>query len=366
MAAPSVYREGTATVAANAVAVTGQGTSWLNTILPGDFFGTHKGSPNRVSTVNSNTSLTLAYPWLGGAQAAAPYEIMYQSDSARMAEATRQLLEKLSSGNVEAFAGLAGVADRVPVFTGPGAMDLLAVGAKGRQMLTSADLATTLAMLGPAGGYAPQPQSAGVGMVAGDFNNLIYPGDYTIASAYTNGVTSPASTSYSGFLNVRARTGAGIWQVFTSGNVSWTRYSATSDGTSWGAWAVIDSPIVGAVSRNTGNDPTGSVIERNSNANGEYIRLADGTQFCWTDGILTSGAVSTAMGSLFTSSTVGWTFPVAFAAVPSVVGGRSNVINRWVVPIINSQSGSSLRLFGAATSTSDLTFGAIASGRWFN
>lgn len=109
---PSTYTQGTATVAANGTAVTGQGTTWLNSVLPGDFFGTHKGSPNRVLSVDSNTSLTLAYPYLGGAQTAAAYEIMLQSDMARVQETTRQLLETLKNGNIEAIAALGGQANR--------------------------------------------------------------------------------------------------------------------------------------------------------------------------------------------------------------------------------------------------------------
>ncbi|MEI0636405.1 hypothetical protein VUT03_33625, partial [Pseudomonas aeruginosa] len=37
--------------------------------------------------------------------------------------------------------------------------------------------------------------------------------------------------------------------------------------------------ILGAVSQSSGV-PTGAVIDRGSNANGEYVRFADGTQVC--------------------------------------------------------------------------------------
>lgn len=40
--------------------------------------------------------------------------------------------------------------------------------------------------------------------------------------------------------------------------------------------------IVGTVSQSAGV-PTGAIIERGSNANGEYVRWADGTQECWTN-----------------------------------------------------------------------------------
>ncbi len=97
MALPSFYNAGTATVAANGTVVTGQGTSWVGVVQPGDLFGTHKGSGIRIATVDSNTSLTLAYPWLGGAQTAAAYEIGITPDTARMQETTRVLLDLLGN-----------------------------------------------------------------------------------------------------------------------------------------------------------------------------------------------------------------------------------------------------------------------------
>ena len=66
MALPTTYNTGTATVNANAVAVTGQGTTWLTSGLQaGDFFWA-AGLSARILSGNSNTSLTLAYPWPGG------------------------------------------------------------------------------------------------------------------------------------------------------------------------------------------------------------------------------------------------------------------------------------------------------------
>lgn len=121
---PSVYKVGTATVAANGMTVTGQGTLWVKDVLSGDFFGVHKGLAIQIESVDSNGSLTLANPWPGAAQNAAPYAIMLQSDVARYSEALRQLLVKLSSGNVEALAGLTGAANKFPFFTGAGTMDV--------------------------------------------------------------------------------------------------------------------------------------------------------------------------------------------------------------------------------------------------
>ncbi|MCP3177314.1 hypothetical protein MJO47_09405 [Desulfuromonas sp. KJ2020] len=45
-----------------------------------------------------------------------------------------------------------------------------------------------------------------------------------------------------------------------------------------GSAAVAD--ILGTVSQ-SGGVPTGAIIERGSNANGEYVKFADGTLICW-------------------------------------------------------------------------------------
>ncbi|WP_212525616.1 DUF2793 domain-containing protein [Actibacterium sp. MT2.3-13A] len=65
--------------------------------------------------------------------------------------------------------------------------------------------------------------------------------------------------------------------------------------------------LLGTASQSAGT-PTGAVIERGSNANGDYVRLADGTQICWVS--KTTAYIS---GSYCAAN---WTFPAAFAAPP--------------------------------------------------
>lgn len=110
MALPSHYNSGTATVAVGDTAVTGQNSFWLDAVKPGDLFGTHRGIGVRIAAVNSDTSLTLAYPWPHLAQAAAPYEVQIIPDAGRSIEAIRRLLAQLSDGlwlNPDAYGTLA-------------------------------------------------------------------------------------------------------------------------------------------------------------------------------------------------------------------------------------------------------------------
>ncbi len=122
--------------------------------------------------------------------------------------------------------------------------------------------------------------------------------------------------------------------------------------------------------------PSGAVLERGSNANGSYLRLADGTQICMTT--LNAGD-PTALGAgtfenPYRTLTHVWHYPVAFAALPALAGHAT------------SQSAQALDrhlLFSSALPTSDLVEGVqavrvcassgteacsltlLAVGRWF-
>ena len=58
--------------------------------------------------------------------------------------------------------------------------------------------------------------------------------------------------------------------------------------------------VVGTVAQ-VGGIPTGQIVERGSNANGRYVRFADGTQICTFS---TTHALGSALGT--------WTLPAAF------------------------------------------------------
>jgi hypothetical protein len=124
--------------------------------------------------------------------------------------------------------------------------------------------------------------------------------------------------------------------------------------------------ILGAVSQ-SGGMPTGAVIQRGQNANGAFVRFADGTQICTNQAFQTSDE-----GSLT------WTYPAAFLypsspGRPAVTGAISTTSTQTAVLGIGGITGSS----GVATSVtvwarqiSNDTFVArgaslIAIGRWY-
>lgn len=73
--------------------------------------------------------------------------------------------------------------------------------------------------------------------------------------------------------------------------------------------------ILGAVAHSDGV-PTGAIIERGSNANGEYVRFADGTQICIVG--KTVQVITSAVGGGFECGTQGpFNYPAAWLANPS-------------------------------------------------
>ncbi|MDX0413897.1 hypothetical protein GOC69_24120 [Sinorhizobium medicae] len=132
------------------------------------------------------------------------------------------------------------------------------------------------------------------------------------------------------------------------------------------AWRAIR----GTVSQ-SGGVPTGAIIERGSNANGEYVRYADGTQICWGEVDLTSAASTTANGSLFSvSGGATQSYPALFSASPNVflTGERNNdqicggsLKSNTLTSAFTYNVWSSVSL--AATFTKFIQWMAI--GRWF-
>jgi len=77
----------------------------------------------------------------------------------------------------------------------------------------------------------------------------------------------------------------------------------------WTPWRELyhTGNVLGTVSQ-SGGVPTGALIERGNNANGSYVRYADGTQECW------ARTLPQALGEAMR-----WDFPVAFSSPPTTI-----------------------------------------------
>lgn len=116
------YAVGTATVNNGSAAVTGQISNWLSAgIREGDYF-IAAGEIVPIASVNSNTSITLTDAWPGASRTTDSYKIIPASDSVRVLVAAREVLSLLTSGNVNALAGLTLAANKGLYATGAGAL----------------------------------------------------------------------------------------------------------------------------------------------------------------------------------------------------------------------------------------------------
>jgi hypothetical protein len=131
----------------------------------------------------------------------------------------------------------------------------------------------------------------------------------------------------------------------------------SSAGTNWS----------GTVSQNG----TSSVIERGSNANGEYIKFADGTMICTSSSINAPNQITVAFGSIFRTNDFDWTFPSSFLDGGSWNASgieRSNVGGCWVARSTGggeTASKASFVVYRPASSAGIPQCRFIAIGRWY-
>lgn len=153
----------------------------------------------------------------------------------------------------------------------------------------------------------------------------------------------------------------------TPGNLRRFERVRNNIGTAWSSWTPdhTGATVVGPVSQVAGV-PTGALIERGSNANGTYIRMADGTQICWCTKTSTD-AQNTAFGALFRTAGQTLTFPVAFVNTTGlmVTSAHSGDTAAWFTFDAPSATGVFARRVGVLNTATNVTYRCIAYGRWF-
>lgn len=167
----------------------------------------------------------------------------------------------------------------------------------------------------------------GVGLdYAGNLDALSANGFYKLTDTATNG---PSGVDPHGSMLIHQEWDANAaFQIFCRYSTG-QMYRRQKYGT-WQSWREIynQQSVLGTVGQVAGV-PTGAIIERGSNANGEYVRFADGTQICVTQtDITTTSAFTNVFGTTSGTSyrnSFQWTYPAAFSAQPTVSAGTANV-----------------------------------------
>lgn len=106
-----------------------------------------------------------------------------------------------------------------------------------------------------------------------------------------------------------------------------------------------------------------NVVEGGSNANGDYVRFADGTQICTFVGADVNA--NTANGAIFTSSgSTTWTFPATFSVAPRVTGSVGSTL-RWCGLGAPGTTSVIVRHYAAVSDTASQASRLVAIGRWY-
>ncbi|MDX0425135.1 pyocin knob domain-containing protein [Sinorhizobium medicae] len=370
------YVTGTVSVTAGSAVVTGSGTAWATALIAGGIFGldSSNGNPVPILSVDSNTQLTLAKPWRGTTAAGQGYWIVrdtaYLQQQTVNAQALSTYIQRLDNAALAALAGLDPAADKFAYFTGANSGALADIEAKGRDLLSSTTVLDALLKLGPVwGGSVRSPANSDVGLVDGDLNTITVAGVYTLSGNWANTYAGAASVATTGTLVVLQRSSNAVFQYFYRDNNQVFRRNTVNGGTSWTDWTIVELPVVGNASNSAGF-PAGAIIERGSNANGEYVRFADGTQICWGTGTIN---VSTTLNNHFGSSSGASvtgnaliSFPAAFSNTNYSVTVFPTFRGFTVLGAYSKNGANAAVRMGVSGSTAnDVPYEWSAFGRWF-
>ncbi|MGP7732922.1 hypothetical protein [Oceanimonas smirnovii] len=299
------YRAGTIAMTSGSKKVTGTGTSWANAqngIAKGTALVLASGASvdvYEIDRVESNTVLYLVDNYRGTNATGKTYAIdTTRTDS--IPEFARRLAATLSyhQQNLDVLQQLYTSTAASITFTAPDGTEITAIPWKKLEQQAARSLedmgAGTAAKrnVGTAAGNLMEVGAFGLGaraplsdaaFSASDFNQFNVPsGRYTTSGVWLHGPFG--DSGHTGIVEVLDR-------IFTNQTVqtfygqfgSRSKYSRYGDESKnyWDRWRMEydQGNIIGPVSQSNGM-PTGAIIERGSNSNGEYVKYADGTLFC--------------------------------------------------------------------------------------
>lgn len=181
--------------------------------------------------------------------------------------------------------------------------------------------------------------------------------NFEVSLGHDGSVTQSSVEVASGQLATRGYDpGTSTWSAWVPGGFSGalpvgrggtggTTPAAARTGLGLKSAAVAD--ILGTVSHLNGV-PTGAIIERGSNANGNFTKLADGTMFCWGKKLSPSIAANSTVDLVVS-------MPAAFVDLTFVVNASSQPSSSWDISPVKSA-----RAVGASDAYITVSNGASA------
>jgi hypothetical protein len=385
------YTTGTITLTSGSKAFTTSGSALQSKqVRSGDMiYSPATGLFLVIDTVTSENTGTLAYNCPAAAAVTnGPLRVRFQPDVSRYTAALYDVLALLKGGNIDAFAGLTGAADKLAYFTGANTMDVAAFPAFARSLFGLTGAANMLPMFNGADTMVLKALADFMQKSGGTFTGGVNLGTNDGNSAQNGLMLGKRSSGYSEPIN--AGDGAGgvrgqlgfrvdgafnvrVGDIVNDDFVVLPGGGAQVRGTDAVVYDICHKGIILGVASQSAGVPTGAIIETGSNANGQYTRFADGTQICW---------ISSIAASFITSSRVAavWTFPAAFIGTAysgstAVLGvnwdgtGATGDAKQAFHQRVDSQTVSSARfnlISAAKFATGDAaTLQNVAIGRWF-
>jgi hypothetical protein len=330
------HRLGTVSVTQNSSTVTGVNTAFAANTRIGDAFIGPDGRLYELANVASDTVISISPPYLGPTASNATYAVApVQGYQKALSDEVRSWVN--AYGPKMAALGTTGNYDILP----------LSKGGTGIAANNNSELLAGIGAMPSAGGsYAPAFNSlrvtAGAVPSAG--------GGFLGWNETGNGSGMSGAVSFT--CNQGGGTGGFSWRSVNAGNTAGGPFMIYSYA------GVLNVPVgLQLAGRN--------VVESGSNANGNWVRFADGTQICtYSSGGI--GAV-TVSGNSWISSASTWTYPAAFASgtepvitgtpnsgagVVGLAGAPTNVNASWLrISFYSDSTARGCRL--------------LAVGRWF-
>jgi hypothetical protein len=344
------YKSGTVSVTQNSNAVIGTSTAFLSNGRVGDAFRGPDGGWYEVTNIASDTAMTIAPVYQGVTAAGGLYALApMQGYVKESADALRALVNQF--GGVLAVLGNTPTTDGVRAALNLTNADGLPEGATNKYMTALGVRSTVLTGLV----ITDATPVVGTDAILAAFGKLQAQATAKAAKGANSDITSLSGLTTALSLG-QGGTGVTSMPLLIAALQAAGAYGKTN--------------VLGTVSQASGV-PTGAVIERGSNSNGEYVKFADGTMICTFRADGAPQAVISSTGSMFQAgSEITWNFPSTFIAVPMI---SSAVARNDAAPVMGcyhrtvTTTATTWRIWSsismAAGNVKDVYLTAI--GRWF-